>query len=222
MRTQPYEDRAAAGRELAEMLGAYAGRDDVTVLGLPRGGVPVALEVARKLPGRLDVLVVRKLGLPGHVELAMGAIAGVGEHVELVRNEQVLRRANVAGAAFAEVYRRECAELRRRETAYRVADARAPVTGRTENVVDDGVATGSTMLAALAAVRSREPARLVVAIPIAAADSVRALRRAADEVICGWLPEPFYAVGQGYLDFAEVSDEQVRRSLSARDGGSRS
>jgi predicted phosphoribosyltransferase len=222
MRTQPYADRIEAGRELAGLLDGYAGRADVTVLGLARGGVPVAAEVARSLPGLLDVLVVRKLGLPTHRELAMGAIAGVGEQVEVVRNDQVLRGAKVTEAEFDEVLRRESGELQRREAAYRRTDARAPVTGRTVIVVDDGVATGSTMLAALAAVRAREPARLIVAIPVAASDSVRALRRAADDVICGWTPEPFYAVGQGYLDFAEVTDEQVRRSLSARDGGSRS
>jgi predicted phosphoribosyltransferase len=222
MRTQPYLDRAAAGRELAGLLGAYAGRLDVTVLGLPRGGVPVAAEVARLLPGRLDVLVVRKLGLPMQPELAMGAIAGVGEGIELVRNEQVLGRAAVSAEAFEEVYRRETVELRRREDAYRPADARAPVTGRTVIVVDDGVATGSTMLAALAAVRSREPARLVAAIPLAASASVKSLRMAADEVVCGWTPEPFYAVGQGYLDFEEVTDDEVRRLLGARENGTRS
>jgi predicted phosphoribosyltransferase len=221
MRTQPYADRRAAGRELARLLGAYAGQDAI-VLGLPRGGVPVAAEVARLLPGRLDVLVVRKLGLPGQSELAMGAIAGVGDRVEVVRNEQVLRGASVSAATFDEVFRRECAELRRREDAYRPVDARAPVTGRTVIVVDDGVATGSTMLAALAAVRAREPAWLVAAVPVAASDSVAALRAAADEVVCGRVPEPFYAVGQAYADFGQVTDDEVRRSFNARGGGTRS
>jgi predicted phosphoribosyltransferase len=222
MRTQPYADRIEAGRELAGLLDSFAGRDDVTVLGLPRGGVPVAAQVARSLPGLLDVLVVRKLGLPTHRELAMGAIAGVGERVEVVRNDRVLRAARISEAQFDEVLRHERAELQRRETAYRPTDERAPVTDRIVIVVDDGVATGSTMLAALAAVRAREPARLVVAIPVAASDSVRAVRRVADDVFCGWQPEPFFAVGQGYLDFAEVTDDQVRRAFSAHDGGTRS
>lgn len=221
MRTQPYADRRDAGRDLAGLLDAHAGRG-VTVLGLPRGGVPVAAEVARRLAGTLDVLVVRKLGLPRHPELAMGAIAGVGDRVEVVRNEQVLRDARVTQDVFDEVLRRECAELHRRESAYRPADARAPVTGRTVIVVDDGVATGSTMLAALAAVRAREPARLVAAVPVAAPGAIGALRAAADDVVCGRLPEPFYAVGQGYADFAQVTDDEVRRSFNARGGSARS
>lgn len=221
MRTQPYPDRAQAGRELAGLLDAYAGQA-VTVLGLPRGGVPVAAEVAQQLGGLLDVLVVRKLGLPRHPELAMGAIAGVSEHIEVVRNEEVLRGANVAETEFDEVFRRERAELHRRESAYRPVDSRAPVTARTVIVVDDGVATGSTMFAALAAVRAREPTRLVVAVPVAAADSARALRNAADEVVCAWSPTPFYAVGQAYTDFAQVSDDEVRRSFNARGGAGRS
>lgn len=222
MRTEPYVDRTEAGRDLAGLLGGYARRDGVTVLGLARGGVPVAREVARLLAGRLDVLVVRKLGLPGHRELAMGAVAGVGDDVQVVRNEQVLAKAHVTTEEFAEALRRECGELRRREAAYRPVDARVPVTARTVIVVDDGVATGSTMRAALAAVRTLDPARLVAAIPVAPAESVEALRAAADEVVCGWTPEPFYAVGQGYRDFEQVSDDEVRRLLGARDGGSRS
>jgi predicted phosphoribosyltransferase len=214
MHTRRYADRAQAGRELAQLLRAYAGRDDVTVLGLPRGGVPVAYEVARLLPGRLDVLVVRKLGLPSQPELAMGAIAGVGEGVHLARNDQVIARAGVTGELLREVYRRERAELSRREDAYRPAGARAPVTGRTVIVVDDGVATGSTMLAALAAVRAQRPQWLVVAIPVAAAGTLRRLREHADDVIWGLTPEPFHAVGQGYDDFAQVDDDEVRYLLA--------
>lgn len=220
-RTTPYADRRAAGRELAGLLESYAGQE-ITVLGLPRGGVPVAAEVARRLPGLLDVLVVRKLGLPRHPELAMGAIAGVGDRVEVVRNEQVLRGAEVAEAEFDEVFRREYVELHRRESAYRPVESRAPVAGRTVIIVDDGVATGSTMLAALAAVRARQPARLVVAVPVAAAASARALRNVADEVVCAWSPTPFYAVGQAYADFAQVTDDEVRRSFNARGGAGRS
>jgi predicted phosphoribosyltransferase len=152
----------------------------------------------------------------------MGAIAGVGEDVEVIRNERVLGRARISAEAFEEVRRRETAELHRRECTYRSTGVRAPVTERTVVVVDDGVATGSTMLAALAAVRSREPGRLVVAIPVAASASVEELRAAADDVVCGWTPEPFYAVGQGYLDFAEVPDDDVRRLLGARGNGARS
>jgi putative phosphoribosyl transferase len=215
MHTQRYADRAEAGRQLAGLLGGYAGRDDVTVLGLPRGGVPVAHEVARLLPGLLDVLVVRKLGLPNQPELAMGAIAGVADGVELARNDQVIAHAGVTDRIFDEVYRREEAELRRREAAYRPGGARAPVAGRTVIVVDDGVATGSTMLAALAAVHAQRPERLVVAVPVGAAATLRQLRAHADEVVCGLTPEPFHAVGQAYDDFRQIDDGEVRRLLAA-------
>jgi predicted phosphoribosyltransferase len=220
MRREPYADREQAGRELAGLLSARAGPPAPTVLGLPRGGVPVAREVARALGGVLDVLVVRKLGLPGQPELAMGAIAGVGSEIETVRNETVLARAGVPDERFAAVYRAEAAELRRREQTYRGGRVPAPVTGRAVIVVDDGIATGSTVRAACAAVRRRGPARLVVAVPVAAAEAVRALVDAADEIVCAWTPEPFQAVGQGYRDFAQVSDEQVRALLAGGGNGS--
>lgn len=212
-RTSPYDDRAEAGQELAGHLSGYAGRDDVVVLALPRGGVPVAAPVARALRAPLDVLVVRKLGVPGQPEVAMGAIAGVGDDVEVVRNERVLAVARVGEDAFHAVYERELQELRRREAAYRGGRPAAAVRGAVTVVVDDGLATGSTMLAAVAAVRHHGPARLVVAVPVGAAETCASLREQADEVVCGWMPEPFYAVGQAYRDFNQTEDDEVRAAL---------
>jgi predicted phosphoribosyltransferase len=223
MRSEPYADREEAGRELATLLAARLGGaaypPGPTVLALPRGGVPVGHEVARALGGVLDVLVVRKLGLPRQPELAMGAIAGVGADVEVVRNEAVLTRVDVPGERFEAVCRAEVAELRRREQSYRGGRAPAPVTGRAVIVVDDGIATGSTVRAACAAVRRRHPARLIVAVPVAAADVVRALAADADEIVCAWTPAPFHAVGQGYRDFAQVPDERVRALLTGGGNG---
>lgn len=212
----PYADRIAAGRALAAQLTAYEGNaTDVLVLGLPRGGVPVAAVVAAELGASLDVLVVRKLGLPHYPELAMGAIAGVGDTVELVRNEPVLARAPVTMDAFDAVYQREVTELRRRMTAYRGGRPPVPIDGRVVIVVDDGLATGSTMRAAVAAVRRQQPARLVVAVPIASRTACAELGKEVDDVVCTWTPEPFHAVGQGYRDFSPTSDDEVRRALAA-------
>lgn len=208
----PYADRGEAGRVLAEQLGEYAGRDDVVVLGLPRGGVPVAAEVAAALRAPLDVLVVRKLGLPGRAELAMGAIAGVGSTVEVVRNPTVLSQVPVSDDAFDEVCRREVAELQERDASYRNGRAAASIRGRVVIVVDDGLATGSTMRAAVAAVRHRQPVRLVVAVPAGAGETCETMREEVDAVVCAWTPEPFFAVGQAYLDFSPTNDEQVRRA----------
>lgn len=216
--TRPYADRSAAGRVLAERLAGYAGRDDVVVLALPRGGVPVAVPVAEALGAPLDVVLVRKLGLPGQPELAMGAIAGVGGHVELVRNERVLRQAHVAEADVDAVRSRELVELRRRETEYRGDRPALPVRDRVVLVVDDGLATGSTMRAAVAAVRGRAPSQVVVAVPVGSADTCSALAREADEVVCAWTPTPFYAVGQGYVDFGQTSDDEVRAALGRGSG----
>lgn len=216
-RATPFADRDEAGRVLAAELTRYAGRDDVVVLALPRGGVPVAAPVARALPAPLDVLVVRKLGLPGQPEVAMGAIAGVGDSVELVRNERVLSVVAVPEEAFRAVHERELAELRRREAAYRDERPAVVVRGRVVVLVDDGLATGSTMLAAVAAVRRQAPARLVVAVPVGAADTCAALRREADDVVCAWTPEPFFAVGQGYHDFSATEDDEVTTALRATD-----
>lgn len=212
-RSTPFSDRDEAGRALAAELTAYAGRGDVVVLALPRGGVPVAAPVARALGTPLDVLVVRKLGVPGQPEVAMGAIAGVGDAVELVRNERVLSTVSVPEQDFREVHERELHELRRREAAYREGRPVVIVRDKVVVLVDDGLATGSTMLAAVAAVRRQGPARLVVAVPVGSADTCDALRREADEVVCEWTPEPFYAVGQGYRDFSATEDDEVRAVL---------
>lgn len=214
----PYDDRAQAGRALAQQLPAYAGRDDVVVLALPRGGVPVAAPVAVALAAPLDVLVVRKLGLPRQPELAMGAIAGVGDRVETVRNARVLSAAAVSEQDFTAVRERELDELRRREQAYRGGRPALDVDDRVVVLVDDGLATGSTMRAAVAALRQRQPARVVVAVPVAAADTCVALRQQADEVVCTWTPDPFHAVGQGYLDFSATEDDEVRRLLREHGG----
>lgn len=212
-RSTPYEDRDDAGQQLAQQLGAYAGRDEVVVLALPRGGVPVAARVALALGAPLDVLLVRKLGHPRQPEVAMGAIAGVAGEVEVVRNERVLSMAAVREKDFQAVYDAELRELRRRESAYREGRPPADVRDRVVLLVDDGLATGSTMLAAVAAVRRQQPARLVVAVPIGAAETCRELRREADDVVCGWTPEPFLAVGQGYRDFRQTEDAEVTDAL---------
>lgn len=198
---------------LAEHLSDYAGRRDVVVLGLPRGGVPVAAQIAARLSAPLDVLVVRKLGLPGHPELAMGAIAGVGSAVEVVRNERVLAHERVPDEVFDAAYRRELATLREREGAFRRGRAPAAVHDQVVIVVDDGLATGSTMRAALAAVRRQRPARLVVAVPVGSAATCDGLAAEADEVVCAWVPDGFSAVGQAYVDFSQTDDEQVHRAL---------
>jgi predicted phosphoribosyltransferase len=210
-----FADRADAGRSLAALLAGYAGRDDVLVLGLPRGGVPVAAEVAAGLRADLDVLVVRKLGVPGRPELAMGAIAAVGESVEVVTNDVVIGRLGISPADFDGVYRRELVELRRRARTYRGARPAPSVAGLVVIIIDDGLATGATMRAAVAAVRGQRPARLIVAVPVGASDTCELLRREVDEVVCARHPEPFRAVHQGYLDFSQTTDEQVLALLAA-------
>ncbi|WP_248257016.1 phosphoribosyltransferase [Georgenia sp. EYE_87] len=215
MTREPYADRREAGWVLADELREYAGRDDVVVLGLPRGGVPVAAIVARALGAPLDVVVVRKLGVPGQPELAMGAITGVGDSLVVVRNETVLAHTRVGEEAFRRVLDAETAELRRREKLYRGDRPRLPVRGKIALVVDDGLATGSSVRAAIAALRREEPARLVVAVPVGSASSCAVVAREADEVVCAWAPEPFYGVGQGYYDFSQTSDAEVRDALAA-------
>jgi predicted phosphoribosyltransferase len=207
-----YRDRFDAGRRLAERLTEYAGRDDVLVLALPRGGVPVASEVARALRAPLDVFLVRKLGVPGQEELAMGAIASGGVRV---LNEEVVRALEVTPEELAEASSRERRELERREAAYRAGRPSPEVRGRTVILVDDGLATGSTMRAAVAALRRRQPARIVVAVPVGAADTCADLAEAADEVVCVRSPRPFLSVGSWYDDFRQTSDAEVSGLLQS-------
>jgi predicted phosphoribosyltransferase len=215
VRTGLYADRGDAGAALAadERLTAYAGREAV-VLALPRGGVPVASPIAEALDAALDVVLVRKLGFPGQDELAMGAIASIGGVVEVVRNERIAAR--VGDARFLEVYRRELQELRESSTRYREGRPVVAIRGRTVILVDDGLATGSTMRAAIAAVRTQQPERVVVAVPVGPASSCEALGREADDLVCPWVPSAFVAVGQAYLDFSPTTDEEVRAALRPR------
>jgi predicted phosphoribosyltransferase len=207
-----FRDRVEAGDVLAGRLGHYAGRDDVLVLGLPRGGVPVAARVARALAAPLDVFVVRKLGVPGHEELAMGAIASGG--VQVV-NEQVVDRLGLSEAVLGQVAETEGHELARREQRYREGRGPPDLAGRVVILVDDGLATGSTMRAAVAAARRLGPARVVVAVPTAPASTCQRLRKEADEVVCATTPRPFRAVGYSYRSFPQTSDEEVRSLLRA-------
>jgi predicted phosphoribosyltransferase/dienelactone hydrolase len=209
-RTEPFRDRIEAGRVLARLLTHYAGADNVLVLGLPRGGVPVAFEVAQALGAPLDLFIVRKLGVPGQPELAMGAIGTGGVRV---LNEELVKVIGVPAAAIDAVTEREARELERREQAYRDGRPAPDVDGRVVILVDDGLATGATMRAAIAALRRRHAARIVVAVPTAARETCEAMRRDADEVVCAMTPEPFHAVGLWYDDFSETSDDEVRELL---------
>src|SRR4051794_3329934 len=214
---RPFADRRDAGRALGAVLAGQLGEAaDVVVLGLPRGGVVVAAEVAAALGAALDVVVVRKLGLPWQPELAMGAIAAAGDAVEAVRTEQVLARGDVDPVSFEAVRQRELAELRRREVAYRGVRPPVPLTGRTVVVVDDGLATGATMRAAVAAVRRSRPAHVVVAVPVGSPQTCADLAATVDQVLCLWSPQSFSAVGQGYGDFGPTSDDEVREALAVR------
>ncbi len=207
-----FEDRREAGRALAARLRTYAGRSDVVVLALPRGGVPVAFPVAEALDAPLDLFLVRKLGTPGHRELAMGAIASGGVRV---LNDEVVNWYGISPEAIDAVAREEERELMRREVVYREGRAAIPLEGRVVILIDDGLATGSTMMAAVKAVRQRQPAKVIVAVPVGAPDTCDALSTIADEVVCVRTPEPFSAVGQWYLDFDQTSDEEVRQLLRA-------
>jgi predicted phosphoribosyltransferase len=206
-----FEDRTEAGRVLAGLLRAYAGREDVRVLALPRGGVPVGFEVARALGAPLDVFLVRKLGTPGHEELAMGAIASGGVRI---LNTDVIEHLAISREAIEAVTQAEHRELVRRERDYRAGRPPPSVAGRTVLLVDDGLATGSTMRAAVAAVRELGPARIVVAVPVSAEDAHALLAREADAVVCPRVPEPFHAVGLWYHDFAQTTDAEVRELLA--------
>jgi predicted phosphoribosyltransferase len=204
---QPFIDRRDAGRTLVTYLSRYAGRDDVIVLALPRGGVPVAYEVAQALGAPLDLFLVRKLGTPGHRELAMGAIASGGIRV---LNEDVVRWYSIPESVIEAVVREEQQELERRERAYREDRPAPDLRNRIVILTDDGLATGSTMRAAAQAVRERQPLRVVVAVPVGARETCAELAAYADEVICARMPEPFASVGQWYLDFNQTDDEEVR------------
>lgn len=207
-----FRDRSEAGRLLAEAL-----KDRVeppcVVLALPRGGVPVGLEIARALGCPLDLVMVRKIGAPGQPELALGAVAN-GEHPVLVVNEDVRRMTGASEAYLEEEKERELAEIARRRARYLAGRAPAPVEGRTAIVVDDGIATGATMLAALRAVRRKGPKRVILAVPVAPPDSLQRLAAEADEIVCLHTPEWFMAVGQFYDDFRQIDDEEVVAALA--------
>jgi putative phosphoribosyl transferase len=205
-----FRNRFEAGRRLATALEGYAGSRNLLVLALPRGGVPVAFEVARALKAPLDVMLVRKLGVPGHEELAMGAIASGGIRI---LSEDVIAAFGITDRVIAAVAAQEQEELDRREKLYR--DDRAPplIRGRTVILVDDGLATGSTMRAAALAIRAQNPEHLTVAVPVAPAETCAALRREVDDVICAVSPEPFFAVGNWYEDFSQTTDEEVHQLL---------
>ena len=210
MSARLFRDRTEAGQLLAARLEKYAGKPDVIVLALPRGGVPVAYEVARTLHAPMDVFVVRKLGIPGHEELAMGAVASGGVRV---LNDQVVRALSIPGYVIDAVATWELRELERRERLYRGDRPPPDVRGKMVILVDDGLATGSTMLAAVRALRQQGPARIVVAVPVASPNTCELLKAHVDEVVCAATPDPFYAVGLWYQDFSQTTDEEVRKLL---------
>jgi putative phosphoribosyl transferase len=218
-----FRDRTDAGRRLTESLGAYADRPDVLVLALPRGGVPVAYEVAERLKAPLDLFLVRKLGVPGHEELAMGAIASGGVRVT---NDDVVNYLRIPGEVIDAVAAEEQRELERRERAYRGDRPPPDVRGKTVILVDDGLATGSTMRAAAAALREQGPARIVVAVPVSAPETCEEFRAEVDEIVCAATPQPFRGVGMWYEDFSQTTDEEVRellaRAATRDDGGAES
>ncbi|HYX44327.1 MAG TPA: phosphoribosyltransferase [Acidimicrobiales bacterium] len=213
-----FQDRVDAGRVLAQELRPYAGRPDVVVLGLPRGGVPVAAEVARALGATLDVLVVRKLGVPGHRELAMGAIAPGGVRV---LNTDVVRALGIDESVVDEVAADEAAELERRQKLYRGDRPFPDLADKVVIVVDDGLATGATMRVAVSALRAHRPRRVVVAVPVGARPTCQALAQEADEVVCARTPAAFQAVGEWYRDFSPTTDAEIPRLLEGvvDDGG---
>jgi predicted phosphoribosyltransferase len=204
-----FENRAQAGRALAALVEPYRAVRPI-VLALPRGGVPVAYEIAVALDAPLDVFVVRKLGVPGHEEYAMGAVASGGS---ILMNEDVIGNLGITQAEVDEVLRRESAEIIRREAAYRGAHAPTTIQDRTVILVDDGMATGASMRVAIHALRMREPKSIVVAVPVAAREALIMARTHADDWACVFTPEPFFAVGAWYLDFEQVTDDEVRALL---------
>ncbi len=207
---QLFADRAEAGRELAASLSEYANNRNAIVLALPRGGVPIGYEIARALDIPLDVYIVRKLGVPGHEELAMGALAADGTYVV---DHDLMESLGIDPDALDEVVAREAAELRRRETAYRDDRAEPDIVGKIVILVDDGLATGATMRAAATALRRRNPAAIITAVPVAAGRTCASLRSLVDRVVCVSMPEPFHAVGLYYRNFEQTTDDEVRRLL---------
>jgi len=210
-------NRYDAGQQLAGQLTAYANRHDVLVMALPRGGVPVGYEVAQRLGAPLDVFLVRKLGVPGQEELAMGAIAVAGAATKPIRvlNQDVLRTHRISTAVLDTVTKQELRELERRGHLYRGERTEPIVANRVVLLVDDGLATGATMRAAVAALRVRQPAQVVIAVPVAAADVCNTLASVGDAVVCAATPEPFYGVGLWYADFTQTTDDEVRSLLAA-------
>lgn len=214
-----YKDRVDAGKRLAKELSKYANRSDVLILALPRGGVPVAFEVAKELNVKMDVFIVRKLGVPGNEELAMGAISS--DNIRVL-NEDVVRSFQIPERVINMVAENELRELERRERAYRGDRPKPEISGSTVILIDDGLATGATMRAAAAALKIKNPAKIVVAVPTGAPDTCELFRREVDEVICVATPEPFYGVGAWYGNFSQTTDEEVcdllnkARALPAR------
>jgi putative phosphoribosyl transferase len=204
--TERFKNRMDAGARLAQRLGAYAGRPDVLVLALPRGGVPVGFAVAQALDVQLDILLVRKLGVPGNEELAMGAIASGGVYV---LQADVLKQLDIPMEIVEATAQRKLEELAQREKLYRASHPAAQLEGRVVIIVDDGLATGSTMLVAIKAAREAKAARIIVAVPVAASEGIRQIESQVDETIFLMTPEPFYAVGLWYVDFAQTSDDEV-------------
>lgn len=206
-----FQDRADAGRQLAEKLTDYQGRRDVVVLGLPRGGIPVAYEVAKLLNASLDIFLVRKLGLPGHEELAMGAIASGGVRV---LNKEVIDGLRIPDNVIDAVAEREQQELERRERAYRNERLALPLHDQVTILVDDGLATGASMAAAVTALRVQSPAQIIVAVPVAAAEACEVFQNKVDHTLCLEQPQPFFSVGLWYSDFAQVRDDEVHDLLA--------
>lgn len=207
-------DRRDGGRQLAEKLSEYADQPDVIALALPRGGVPVAYEVARVLDIPLDLLIVRKLGLPGREELAIGAIASGGIRI---LNEDIVHALSVDPGVIDRVTEREMEELQRRQQQYRGDRAAIEVRDRTVILIDDGLATGASMLAAVQALRTRSPARIIVAVPAAAPQAIDLLQKKVDRIVCVMAPDPFEGVGKWYEDFSQTTDEEVRMILEKSD-----
>jgi putative phosphoribosyl transferase len=206
-----FKDRRDAGKKLAAKLVDYAGRADVVVLALPRGGVPVAFEVAKALRVPLDIFLVRKLGVPGHEELAMGAIASGGQRV---LNDAVVQPLGIPDSVIDAVAAQEQQELERRERTYRDGRPAPPLAGKTAILVDDGLATGATMAAAIAGLRTQDLAHIIVAVPTASPDTCEAFEELVAKIVCVETPQPFWGVGMWYADFSQVHDDEVRDLLA--------